>query len=160
MDSGNDLLMPRCLATLITAIHFGLALQTPTSVNLHVFRINWPVLWQSHHHYSQCSNAAFPSKSVYWPINQFMKTQPVYQQPVLSISLIPFLEKIFGNHYQFPGSRPRQWQGHFTLVPQHCGTGSHYQSTQPPILQLLKTSEKLMFNSVFSSRLPTYSTTC
>ena len=34
----------------IIAIQFCLVLQTLTSPNFNVFRLDWPVLWQSHHH--------------------------------------------------------------------------------------------------------------
>ena len=45
----NDLQMRWCLVTLITAIPFCLVLQTMTSPNFNVFRIDWPMLLQSHH---------------------------------------------------------------------------------------------------------------
>ena len=38
---------------------FCLALQTLTSLNFSLFRINWPVLWQSHHHLLIVFTASF-----------------------------------------------------------------------------------------------------
>ena len=69
----------------------------------------------------------------FWPIKHFAKNNsPSLAHQSHSVHWNPTRE-VF---YQFPGLRPTQVQGLFTVALQRCGTTSHYQSARSPLLQL------------------------
>ena len=150
--------MSWCPATLITAIHFCLALQTLTSSKLPVcIRIDQPVLWRSHHRHLLAVTPLLHFPSLVMPVKFRLdfkiclltyKTLLVKKQtrficsPCLPhhshpIRWDPTRESL----YRFPGLRPMPVQGHFALAPQPCGTTSRYQSARLPLLQLLEMSK-------------------
>ena len=122
----------------IIAIHFCQVLRTPTSPNFNVLRIDWPILWQSHPFYPQCTTASFPSlvtseiSNTVQEIGQLThKTlheyQPVYLHSLLSLSLSS--RSLRSNKGTTPwslGSRPTQVQEHFTLALLLFGTTSYW----------------------------------
>ena len=113
-------------ATLITVIHLCLALQTSTSLNFSVFRIDWPDLWRSHHHLLAVFHCCIPftgckwnlekfSKSVYWPINHLTKNRFLSAVPACNTTPIPFIKITQGNHSSsYQGLDQHGGQGHFT----------------------------------------------